>query len=241
MQWSNSVNAGFSNSAPWRSVANNYLTNNIETTLSDTNSLINHYKKLIQIRNKYAALRKGNVLMLDNNSEEILSFARTFRNKTILINCNLSNNLTYPFLSLLKSPLPEGNYYLLDLFNNNELGTISINSQGGFENLNLFSDGLGPMESSIVLISPDSSSHSPTDNNVIISPNPTASSFSIFLEGEPFQEALVTIFSPEGKMVYESIMQEELLTIDSENWRKGVYIVVFSNQEVEIVKKVVIY
>ena len=35
MQWSNSVNAGFSNSVPWRSVANNYLTNNVETTLSD--------------------------------------------------------------------------------------------------------------------------------------------------------------------------------------------------------------
>ena len=45
--------------------------------------------------------------MLENNSEEILSFARTFRNKTILINCNLSNNLAYPFLSLLKSSLLE--------------------------------------------------------------------------------------------------------------------------------------
>ena len=74
---------------PWRNVANNYLTNNVETTLSETNSLVNQYKKLIQIRNKYAALRKGNILMLENNSEEILSFARTFRNKTILINCNL--------------------------------------------------------------------------------------------------------------------------------------------------------
>ena len=182
MQWSSSVNAGFSNSVPWRSVANNYLTNNVETTLSDTNSLVNHYKKLIQIRNKYAALRKGNILMLENNSEEILSFARTFRNKTILINCNLSNNLAYPFLSLLKSSLPEGNYYLMDLFNNNELGTISINSQGGFGNLNLFSNGLRPMESSIVLISPDSNSHASRENNVIISPNPTASNFSIFLE-----------------------------------------------------------
>ena len=93
------------------------------------------------------------------------------------------------------------------------MGTLSINSQGGFENLNLFSNGLGPMESSIVLISPDSSFYAPIDNNVIISPNPTASNFSIFLEGEPFQEALVTIFSPEGKIVYESIMQEELFTI----------------------------
>jgi hypothetical protein len=149
--------------------------------------------------------------------------------------------VAYPFLSLLKSSLPEGNYYLMDLFNNNELGTISINSQGGFENLNLFSNGLRPMESSIVLISPDSNSHASRENNVIISPNPTASNFSIFLEGEPFQEALVTIFSPDGKMIYESIMQEELLTINSKNWRKGVYIVVFSNQELEIVKKVIIY
>jgi len=42
-------------------------------------------------------------------------------------------------------------------------------------------------------------------------------------------------------MIYESIMQEELLTINSKKWRKGVYIVVFSNQKVEIVKKVIIY
>ena len=241
MQWSNSVNAGFSSFSPWRSVANNYITNNVETMISKPNSLINHYKKLIQIRNKYSALRKGNILMLENNSEEVLSFARTFRNKTILINCNLSNNLIYPYLDLLKSSIPEGNYYLSDLYKQQEMGTIAINSQGGFESLNLFSNGLGPLESSIILISPDSSSYNSIENNIIISPNPATSNFSIFLEGQPFHEAIITIFSPEGKMIFETKMKEELLIINSKYWKKGIYIIVFSNQELEIVKKVIIY
>mgnify|MGYP001281921106 CR=1 FL=1 len=145
-------------------------------------------------------------------------------NKTILINCNLSNNLIYPYLDLLKSSIPEGNYYLSDLYKQQEMGTIAINSQGGFESLNLFSNGLGPLESSIILISPDSSSYNSIENNIIISPNPATSNFSIFLEGQPFHEAIITIFSPEGKMIFETKMKEELLIINSKYWKKAFYL-----------------
>ena len=120
MQWSNFNNAGFTNSNPWTSVGNNYVTNNVEIMNDDNSSLINHYKKIIQIRNEQSALRRGNILVLENDSQEILSFARTFRNKALLINCNLSNNSINSTISLLKSSLPKGNYYLTDLYNNKE-------------------------------------------------------------------------------------------------------------------------
>ena len=173
----------------------------------DNNSLINHYKKIIQIRNEQSALRRGNILVLENDSQEILSFARTFRNKAVLINCNLSNNSINSTISLLKSSLPKGNYYLTDLYNNKELGTIVINSQGGFENINLFPSGLDPMESSIILLSTYPCYTTSSENEIIISPNPTSSSFTIFLEGAPFQKALVTVLSSDGKIVLEKEMK----------------------------------
>ena len=240
MQWSDLNNAGFTNSNAWTSVGNNYVTNNVEIMNDDNSSLINHYKKIIQIRNEQSALRRGNILVLENDSQEILSFARTFRNKAVLINCNLSNNSINSIISLLKSSLPKGHYYLTDLYNNKELGTIVINSKGGFENINLFPSGLDPMESSIILLSTSSGYTTSSENEIIISPNPTSSTFTIFLEGAPFQKALVTVLSSDGKIVLEKEMKEDLLIINSKNWSKGIYIVVFSNEEQKTIKKVII-
>ena len=152
MQWSSSTNSGFTNSIPWKSIGNNYLTNNVEIMSNNDQSLMNHYKKLIKIRNEQSALRRGNILILENESEELLSFIRTFRNKAVLFNCNLSLNLLNPTISLSKSSIPKGNYYLYDLYNNNDLGTLAINSEGGFENYDLFPNGLGPLKSSIILL-----------------------------------------------------------------------------------------
>ncbi|MAW83944.1 MAG: hypothetical protein CL832_05945 [Crocinitomicaceae bacterium] len=240
MQWSSSTNAGFTNSIPWKSIGNNYLTNNVEIMSNNNHSLMNHYKKLIKIRNEQSALRKGNILILENESEELLSFIRTFRNKAVLFNCNLSLNLLNPTISLSKSSIPKGNYYLYDLYNNNDLGTLAINSEGGFESYDLFPNGLGGLESSIILLSQDSITNTLIENEIIISPNPTSNSFTIFLEGEPFQKALVTIFSSKGKLIFEKEMEEELLTINTKNWAKGIYIIAFSNNTQRTVKKVVI-
>ena len=69
----------------------------------------------------------------------------------------------------------------------------------------------------------------------MISPNPTSNSFTISLEGEPFQKALVTIFSSKGKLIFEREMKEELFTINTKNWAKGIYIIVFSSYTQRIV------
>ena len=240
MQWTSSLNAGFSNSTPWRTVGNNYTTNNVEIMNDDDGSLINHYKKIIQIRNDQSSLRRGNILILENDNQEILSFVRTFRNKAVLVNCNLSSNSFSPIISLLKSSIPKGNYYLSDLYTNKELGMIAINTQGGFENINLFPSGLGPMESRIILLSPYPSNNTSSENDIIISPNPASSSFTVFLEGEPFQKALVTVLSSDGKIILEKEMKEDLLIINAKNWSKGIYIVLFSNEDRRTVKKVII-
>ena len=50
MQWSDGENAGFSAGKPWLKVNPNYSSINVESQLSDENSVLCFYKKLIAIR-----------------------------------------------------------------------------------------------------------------------------------------------------------------------------------------------
>ncbi|MDZ4907049.1 alpha-amylase family glycosyl hydrolase, partial [Clostridium perfringens] len=50
MQWSNSINAGFSNSKPWIGINPNYKYINVEDQINDKESILNFYKDMIRIR-----------------------------------------------------------------------------------------------------------------------------------------------------------------------------------------------
>lgn len=50
MQWNDSENAGFSNNKPWIDVNSNYKEINVESELKDPNSVLNFYKKMIDVK-----------------------------------------------------------------------------------------------------------------------------------------------------------------------------------------------
>lgn len=50
MQWSYEVNAGFTSGHPWRQPNANFREFNVEVMQNDSSSLLNHYKRLIQLR-----------------------------------------------------------------------------------------------------------------------------------------------------------------------------------------------
>jgi alpha-glucosidase len=79
MQWDASApQSGFSTSATtWLPVAANYKTVNVQTELSDPNSLLNWHKKLIEMRRKRDAVRDGGMVMLDTANASVLSYVRT--------------------------------------------------------------------------------------------------------------------------------------------------------------------
>jgi alpha-glucosidase len=79
MQWDSSVpQAGFSTSATtWLPVASNYKTVNVQTELTDPNSLLNWHKQLIEMRRKRDAVRDGGMVMLDTSNPNVLSYVRT--------------------------------------------------------------------------------------------------------------------------------------------------------------------
>lgn len=60
MSWTaNASNAGFTTGTPYRALASNSTTNNVAAQEADPNSLLNHYKAVLALRNAQPALAKG--------------------------------------------------------------------------------------------------------------------------------------------------------------------------------------
>src|SRR5690625_187206 len=91
MQWSNEKNAGFSTSKPWIKINKNYVDINVENQLNDENSILNYYKKLIQIKKKLQIFLDGSYDLLLENDKQIFAYKRNLDGQTALIITNLSN------------------------------------------------------------------------------------------------------------------------------------------------------
>jgi alpha-glucosidase len=77
MQWDTSKNAGFSTAdETWLPVAPNYKTVNVQVEDAASDSLLNWYKELIQMRATNPALREGPLTMLDRTNANVLSYVR---------------------------------------------------------------------------------------------------------------------------------------------------------------------
>ncbi len=92
MQWNTDVYSGFSETEPFRKVNENFSAFNVETQRKDENSVFNHYRELIKIRNNYTALSDGKYEDIETyNDNEILAFLRYNETDSILTVINLGN------------------------------------------------------------------------------------------------------------------------------------------------------
>ncbi|MGA2710095.1 MAG: alpha-glucosidase [Steroidobacteraceae bacterium] len=78
MQWdASNAQAGFSSNAhTWLPVPANYTSINVQTESADPDSLLNWHRRLIALRRTEAALRSGNLLVLDQNNAAVFSYVR---------------------------------------------------------------------------------------------------------------------------------------------------------------------
>jgi alpha-glucosidase len=91
MQWDTSPNAGFSTApSTWLPVAPNYVTVNVAAETKDAGSLLNYYRNLIRLRKQNAALRDGDVRIVDEKNKDVLSFVRSASGNTVLVALNFS-------------------------------------------------------------------------------------------------------------------------------------------------------
>ncbi|MCA9944413.1 MAG: alpha-glucosidase C-terminal domain-containing protein [Anaerolineales bacterium] len=93
LQWaSNGPKVGFTTGTPWRPAAADFPVRSIERQDDDPDSLLNHYRALIHLRNEHAALRVGDWTLLEANSNRLYTFLRQTDNETILVVINFNRN-----------------------------------------------------------------------------------------------------------------------------------------------------
>jgi len=89
MQWNGQMNAGFTTGKPWMEVNPNYQQINVEKQLEDDYSILNYYKKLIELRKKYPVLIYGSYDLILESHNQIYAYTRTLGKEKMLIVTNL--------------------------------------------------------------------------------------------------------------------------------------------------------
>lgn len=90
MQWDDSEHAGFTTGTPWLKVNPNYPTINVEQSLSDANSILHYYQKLIQLRKQNPVIAYGSYELILDAHEQIYAYTRTLEQTRLLIMLNFS-------------------------------------------------------------------------------------------------------------------------------------------------------
>ncbi len=119
MQWDNRAYAGFSTTEPWFHVNPNYKTINVADQLEDEHSVLNYYKRLIQLKKDYDVFNYGKYELVDKDHKQIYSYKRILANEEVIIMSNLTDEqatITYP-LNIEKSKLLLHNYTTIEDIN----------------------------------------------------------------------------------------------------------------------------
>lgn len=94
VQWNREAHSGFTTGTPWINVAANYPSINVEKALSDRNSILYHYQKLIQLRKKYETITTGDFQILLAKHPEIFAYLRNGDNEKLLVVNNFYGKTT---------------------------------------------------------------------------------------------------------------------------------------------------
>ncbi len=133
MQWNDSVNAGFTSGVPWRPVNSGYAQINVQAMQGDSLSLWSWYRRLIRARNRNISLRVGDYASLSTGSTGLYGFARRTNAEIAIVLHNFGAAPAATLvLSLDSSGLREGVYTLSNALSGDSVGTVAINSLGGF-------------------------------------------------------------------------------------------------------------
>lgn len=111
MQWSAAEHGGFTTGVPWQPLQDNYPTVNVAAQEDDPDSLLNHYRRLIQLHTAHAALGQGSLTTLESSERSAVAFVRRHNDETLLVVLNFgAQPVAGAVFSLAQSDLPAGTY-----------------------------------------------------------------------------------------------------------------------------------
>ena len=136
MQWTSSANAGFSSTQPWHPLNNNYANYNVANQQFESESIWSQYQIWIKQRTRNTALRSGNYDFIESNNSRMFSYLRadSESNTAFAVIHNLSSQNTDDItIRINNSSLTEGTYNLINILNNQNMGSINVSSSGAFD------------------------------------------------------------------------------------------------------------
>ncbi len=133
MQWTGETAGGFTTGTPWEPLNENFMNYNIAKQDTDPASLLNHYRRLVDLRNSLPALRTGDYIPLISSCRQLYPILRVDGDEAILVFANLSRmTLDNCTLSLEESPL-SGEYGIEVLFGEGDFHPITFHENGGVD------------------------------------------------------------------------------------------------------------
>ena len=158
MQWSAEENAGFTSGTPWRPPHRTYTEFNVASESSDPNSLLSHYRALVQLRSNHEALRVGDWALVETGTPKVYAFLRFSDDEVILVLLNLRDEELADYaLSLPGGVLPAGaltpNTQAFMLYGSGDPAGPTISADGSFSDYQPF-PSLPPYSSLILQLQP---------------------------------------------------------------------------------------
>ncbi|PTI61886.1 DUF3459 domain-containing protein, partial [Staphylococcus succinus] len=91
VQWTSGAQAGFTSGDSWIDIPKNFDKINVEAAIQDEQSILQTYRRLIQLRHEYDIITYGSVEPLYMNHEALFVYKRHLNDETWLIIANFSN------------------------------------------------------------------------------------------------------------------------------------------------------
>lgn len=93
MQWSDADNAGFNDGGvePWLPLAPDWRERNVQAELEDPRSVLNLYRRLIELRRRSSALRAGSIHFVDPAPYDCLVYRRTDVSQAVTVALNFGS------------------------------------------------------------------------------------------------------------------------------------------------------
>ncbi|HEX6590354.1 MAG TPA: alpha-amylase family glycosyl hydrolase [Longimicrobiales bacterium] len=132
MHWTTGTHVGFSEHTPWEPLASDSLTANVQAQDADPNSMLNHYRALIQLRRSNPALATGEFVPLTATDPHVLAYARrTDDGRAAIVVANLSEQrVASARVSSQGEALRQGRYTPSVVFGGGSANTLSVARDG---------------------------------------------------------------------------------------------------------------
>ncbi len=91
MPWDDRINAGFTTGTPWYTFSSDDETLTVKAEAADPDSVLNRYKKLIEIRNSHPALLRGTLTLVPQKDDAVLEFVREVDGERLLVLANFDD------------------------------------------------------------------------------------------------------------------------------------------------------